>query len=162
MSKKTLLIVDDEPGLVEMLQAGLEIEGYRVATALDGPTALRLVHAEQPALVILDIAMPGMTGWEVLDHIEANPETAGTPVVMLTALTADADAVRGLEMGALDYITKPFDFQHLVRVIGMISDKLDSRGQDQYRQQIIAQRKRLRRPLDKLFPSGSDQKKEGR
>ena len=149
---KTVLVVDDEPGLVEMLQAGLELEGYRVLTALDGPVGLRLAREESPDLIILDIAMPGMSGWEVLDHIESSPETAGIPVILLSALTANSDMIRGLEKGALDYITKPFAFTHLLNVLHMMLEKLDSRGQEQYRQQLIAQRKHLMQSLQALFP----------
>lgn len=152
---KTLLIVDDEPGIVEMLQSGLQRKGYRVITALDGPSALEQMSDEKPDLVMLDIAMPGMTGWEVLDRIESNPATAGTPVIMLTALKTDLDMIRGLEKGAIDYITKPFDLQHLISVVHMILDKLDSRGQASYRQQLIAQRKHMMQSLQHLFPHSS-------
>ena len=155
--ERRLLVVDDEPGFVHMLRTGLEKAGYAVITAQNGEAALAQVRDADPDLVILDIAMPGMTGWEVLERIEADPATAGVPVVLLTALSAEADVIRGLESGAIDYITKPFDLHHLLSVVRMILDKLDHRGQESYRQQRIAQRKHLMRSLQELFPdSGAD------
>lgn len=155
--QKRLLVVDDEPGFVHMLRTGLEKAGYEVVTALSGQAAVAQARETDPDLVILDIAMPGMTGWEVLERIEADPATAGVPVIMLTALSAEADVIRGLEEGAIDYITKPFDLHHLLSVVRMILDKLDHRGQESYRQQRIAQRKHLMRSLQELFPdSGAE------
>lgn len=153
---KTVLVVDDEPGLVEMLRTGLELAGFGVLSALDGPTALYKLRSENPALVILDIAMPGMSGWGVLERIESDPATAGTPVIMLTARTMDEDAMRGLEMGAIDYITKPFDLRHLISVVRLVAEKLDNRGREAYRQEVIAQHRRLMHTRNHLFPSGSN------
>jgi len=157
MDTKTVLAVDDDPGMLEMLRVGLELEGYRVITALDGRTALRKIRAENPALVILDVMMPGMDGWEVLDRIESSPQMAGIPVIMLTALVEDMDVMRGLEKGAIDYITKPFDVTHLVNAIGLISARLDARGRDAYRRELMARRKRLMRDLSTLFPGSTEQ-----
>jgi len=157
MDTKTVLAVDDDPGMLEMLRVGLELEGYRVITALDGRTALRKIHAENPALVILDVMMPGMDGWEVLDRIESSPQMAGIPVIMLTALTEDMDVMRGLEKGAIDYITKPFDVAHLIYTVQLISARLDARGRDAYRRELMARRKRLMRDLSTLFPGSTEQ-----
>ncbi|MBK1612756.1 two-component system response regulator [Rubrivivax gelatinosus] len=109
MGSTTILIVDDEPANLKILAATLGEEGYRVIAATDGPTALRLAErAPVPALILLDLMMPGMDGWEVLRHLRENPVTEHIPVVMVTALSDEKDERGGFEAGASDYITKPF------------------------------------------------------
>ena len=103
-----LLVVEDEQDLLELLRFNLEREGYRVTPADSGEKALRSARAEAPDLVVLDIMLPGMDGLEVCRGLKAEESTAHVPIVMLTAKTEEADVVTGLEMGADDYITKPF------------------------------------------------------
>jgi two-component system alkaline phosphatase synthesis response regulator PhoP len=100
--------VDDEEDLVEVVRYNLTKEGYRVLTAGNGEDALSQVRTSRPDLVILDLMLPGMDGLDVCRHLRSSPETAQIPVIMLTARTEEADVVTGLELGADDYITKPF------------------------------------------------------
>lgn len=148
---KTILVVDDEPGIVEIVQVNLEVEGYHVITAPDGVAALEAVRTGQPDLVILDVMMPRMSGWEVLRHIESDLNTAGLPVVMLTVKASDLDVVRGLEQGAVEYITKPFSPVDLVQRVQFILEQTDQRGRGAYRRQLMERRRRFAKPLEGLF-----------
>jgi len=109
--KATILVVDDEPHVVRLVKANLEPSGYRILTAADGEQALRAVQGESPDLVILDIMLPKMDGYEVCRHIR---EFSPVPVIMLTARTAEVDLVHGFEVGADDYLTKPFGVNELL------------------------------------------------
>src|SRR5690625_2030890 len=106
MRKRLILIVDDEPSIVRLARAKLQADGYGVITADRGAAALDAVAEERPDLVVLDLMMPGMDGFETLRRMRA---FASTPVIMLTARSSDADKLRGFESGADDYITKPFN-----------------------------------------------------
>ncbi len=108
-----VLVVDDEKDLVDLLAYNLEKAGYRVLKAYDGELALRRILAEHPRAVVLDVMLPGMDGWEVLKRIRANESTRKIPVIMLTAKAEEADKVLGLELGADDYVTKPFSPKEL-------------------------------------------------
>ena len=108
---KTILIVDDEDRLVSLVRLWIERAGYRVLAAYDGKEALRLFHEARPDLVLLDITLPGQSGWEVCQRIR---DLSHVPILMLTARGEEADKVRGLGLGADDYITKPFNFPELV------------------------------------------------
>jgi two-component system phosphate regulon response regulator PhoB len=107
-SKKTILVVDDEPDLRELIEVNLKKDGYKVVTAGSGEEALTLASTELPALIVLDLMLPGVDGFEVCRRLKAQEMTSATPVIMLTALTEEPDVVAGLELGAVDYITKPF------------------------------------------------------
>jgi DNA-binding response OmpR family regulator len=104
-----ILIVDDDYQIVRLVQAYLEQAGYVTLTAGDGEQALRLIRSERPDLIVLDLMLPGRDGWEITRTLRADSELAATPIVMLTARVDDADAIVGLELGADDYITKPFN-----------------------------------------------------
>ena len=107
LSECTILIVDDAEANVDILVDILG-EDYEVAVAMDGESALELVHEEQPDLILLDIMMPGMDGYEVFKRLKDNPATAHIPIIFLTALTEEDDKKKGLGMGEVDYIAKPF------------------------------------------------------
>lgn len=112
MAEKTsVLLVDDDPQLVRLVRANLESVGYRVLTAMEASTALQLVEREIPDLIILDIMLPGVDGYELCQRIR---EFSDTPIIMLTAKVEDADKVRGLKLGADDYLTKPFSVPELL------------------------------------------------
>jgi signal transduction histidine kinase len=104
-----ILVVDDNPMNVDPLCDLLESMGYRVARALDGPTALKLAHDDSPDLVLLDIMMPGMNGYEVCRRMRADPRTAKIPIVFVTALSDTQDKVAAIEAGGDDFLTKPFN-----------------------------------------------------
>ena len=106
-----ILVVDDDPRLVRLVKANLEPEGYQVLAVADGSSALEAVEREDPDLILLDLMLPGMDGYELCQRIR---EFSDTPVIMLTARGEDADKVRGLRLGADDYITKPFSIGELM------------------------------------------------
>lgn len=103
-----VLVVEDEQDLQDLLKFNLEREGYRVSSALSGEKALLLARSDMPDLVILDLMLPGMDGLEVCRGLKADPAIAAVPILMLTAKSEEVDVVTGLELGADDYLTKPF------------------------------------------------------
>ncbi|HEY3231829.1 MAG TPA: response regulator transcription factor [Roseiflexaceae bacterium] len=111
MSGETILIVDDEPTIVEVVELYLRREGFRVLTAGDGPAALSAVQQERPDLIVLDLMLPGMSGLDVTRQLRAD---GALPIIMLTARGEETDRVVGLELGADDYVTKPFSPRELV------------------------------------------------
>lgn len=113
MSKK-ILIVEDERDVVKLLRYNLEKEGFRVSTVADGSLALAEMRREEPDLVILDLMLPGMDGLEVCRQVRRHDKYASVPILMLTARSEEADRVVGLEIGADDYVTKPFSMRELV------------------------------------------------
>ena len=122
-----VLVVDDILPNVKLLEAKLTSEYYDVLTAMNGEEALRKVESESPDLVLLDIMMPGMDGFEVCTRIKANPKTAHVPVVMVTALTDAQDKVRGLEAGADDFLSKPInDVALMARVRSLVRLKMST------------------------------------
>jgi DNA-binding response OmpR family regulator len=117
-SKGTILVVDDNPDNVEILRAFLESRGYAVAQAPDGRSALGKLEQVRPELVLLDVMMPGMDGWQVCRAIKNHPEFgAATRVVMVTAKGAFEDKFEGLRSGADDYVVKPVDFKDLLEKV---------------------------------------------
>ena len=119
---KKILAVDDERHIVRLVEVNLARAGYQVVTAFDGREALQKVEAEQPDLVVLDVMMPFMDGFEVLRNLKANPETAEIPVIMLTAKAQDADVFRGWQSGVDCYLTKPFNPMELLTFVKRIFD----------------------------------------
>ncbi|MDP2919246.1 MAG: response regulator transcription factor [Dehalococcoidia bacterium] len=111
MSAKTILVVDDEKRIVEIVQAYLEKEGYKVITAHDGEKTLELARKEAPDLIVLDLMLPGISGWDICRILRKEIDT---PIIMLTARDDTTDKIIGLELGADDYMTKPFDPKELV------------------------------------------------
>jgi two-component system alkaline phosphatase synthesis response regulator PhoP len=115
MAYQTILIVDDEPHIVEVVQDYLKQAGFRVLSARDGQTALTLARHERPDLVVLDLMLPGgMDGLEVCRRLRRDPGLADVPIIMLTARTEEVDRLIGLELGADDYVTKPFSPREVV------------------------------------------------
>jgi len=109
-----ILVVDDEPDAVELVRFNLKNAGFEVSTADDGEEALRKAHAVLPDLILLDIMLPEISGVEVCKALRADPATASIPVIMLTAKAEEIDRVLGLEVGADDYVTKPFSPRELI------------------------------------------------
>jgi two-component system alkaline phosphatase synthesis response regulator PhoP len=108
------LVVDDDAEVVRLLRAYLEQEGYQVLTAYDGEEALHVIRREHPDLVMLDLMMPKRDGWDVTRTVRRAPELSATPIIMLTARVDDQDKIVGLELGADDYVTKPFNPREVV------------------------------------------------
>ena len=113
MPKATVLVIDDETDLIELVRYNLEKEGFGVKSAADGETGLTLAAQEQPDLILLDVMLPGIDGLEVCRTLRSQPRTAHIPLIMLTARGAEPDRVVGLELGADDYVTKPFSPREL-------------------------------------------------
>lgn len=115
--KKVVLVVDDQPHIVRLIQVNLEKEGFQVVTAADGVEGMNKVRELRPHLVILDVIMPHKDGFEVLREIKTDAELCETPVVMLTVKTHNADIVQGLREGAEMYLPKPFHPKELVALV---------------------------------------------
>ncbi len=120
MSKGRILVVDDEIYIVHILDFSLGMEGYEVLTALDGEQALERLKSDKPDLIVLDIMMPKVDGYEVCRTIKANPETQHIPVILLSAKGRNVDQKMGFDVGADDYITKPFSPRKLVERINAL------------------------------------------
>ena len=122
---KKILAVDDEKHIVRLVQVNLERAGYEVVAAYDGKEALEKVRDENPDLVVLDVMMPYMDGFEVLQNLRRNPSTRDIPVIMLTAKAQDADVFKGWQSGVDCYLTKPFNPMELLSFVKRIFDSLD-------------------------------------
>jgi two-component system phosphate regulon response regulator PhoB len=111
---KTVLVIDDEAEIIRLLDYNLTKAGYLAISAKDGPSGLVMARKHAPDLVVLDVMMPGMDGWEVCKTLRKEPATAAVPILMLTAKAEEADRVLGLELGADDYVSKPFGVRELM------------------------------------------------
>jgi CheY-like chemotaxis protein len=109
-----ILVVDDAPPNVKLLRLILKDAGYRVLEASNGPDALNILHREKPDVMILDVRMPGMTGYEVCQEIRRDPEFSTLPVIMVTALSLPEERIMGIKAGATDFISKPFNKKELM------------------------------------------------
>jgi two-component system, OmpR family, phosphate regulon response regulator PhoB len=118
--QERILVVDDEPDIVALVAYHLAKTNYRVSTASNGTDALSIARQERPSLLVLDLMLPGMSGFDVLEHIRAEESTRHIAVLMLTARKEEQDRIRGLSLGADDYLTKPFSPQELVLRVGAI------------------------------------------
>ena len=114
MAQETILVVDDETNIVELARLYLEQEGFRVQAASDGAAAIELIARQPPALMVLDLMLPEVDGWEVCRRVRAGKVAPDLPIIMLTARDDDVDKIVGLELGADDYVTKPFNPRELV------------------------------------------------
>ncbi|MEI7590498.1 MAG: response regulator transcription factor [Deltaproteobacteria bacterium] len=123
---KKILIVDDEKDIVELISYNLIKEGFSVVTAFDGNTAVEVALKDKPDLLILDLMLPGIDGLEVCRQLKQNPFTEKIPVIMLTAKIDTVDKIVGLELGADDYITKPFNVRELVARVRAIFRRLNN------------------------------------
>lgn len=119
-----MLVVDDEPDITALVAYHLAKAGYRVTTAGNGADALKLAEQQAPDLVVLDLMLPGLSGYEVLEALRRRPETRDIGVLVLTARKEEADRVRGLALGADDYLVKPFSPQELVLRVGAVLRRL--------------------------------------
>ncbi|MFQ3568165.1 MAG: response regulator transcription factor [Aggregatilineales bacterium] len=120
----TILIVDDEQHIVDLAKMYLEVEGFTILSAFDGKVALEMIRQEKPALVVLDLMLPGLDGWEVCRRVRAESDV---PIIMLTARSEDIDRIVGLELGADDYLTKPFNPRELVARVRAILRRTERR-----------------------------------
>jgi DNA-binding response OmpR family regulator len=115
-----ILVADDDPVIVRLLQVNFRLEGYDVETAAHGEEAVQKARELLPGLILLDVMMPGLDGWEVCRRLKGDPATAGIPLVFLSARAQEEDRRRGLELGVAEYVTKPFDPGELVSLVGRL------------------------------------------
>ncbi|MDR1621952.1 MAG: response regulator transcription factor [Synergistaceae bacterium] len=120
MTNHKVLVVDDEPAIVDLVRQLLLRRGYEVITAVDGDAALQMIYDAKPDLVVLDLMLPKLSGWEVCRRVKEDEEVRSTPILMLTARREDRDLVAGLELGADDYVKKPFSTAELSARISAI------------------------------------------
>jgi two-component system phosphate regulon response regulator PhoB len=121
-----ILVVEDERDISALVAYHLAREGYRVRTAEGGPEAMEAMTSERPDLIVLDLMLPGLSGYEVLAEMRRHPELTDVPVVLLTARRDEADRVKGFELGADDYLTKPFSPRELVLRVGAVLRRAQS------------------------------------
>ena len=126
MAKEKILIVDDEEHIIELLKFNLLNAGYEVFTANDGIDAVKIAKAEKPSLLLLDLMLPGIDGFDVCKEIKRNNEMKNTSIVMLTAKGEELDKILGLELGADDYITKPFSVRELLARVKAVLRRTNS------------------------------------
>lgn len=117
MTHQTILLIDDDKTLLELLSSHLETAGYHALVASDGPSGVRQAAQAQPDLVVLDVMMPGMDGWEVCRRLR---EDSSVSIIMLTAKGEEIDKLRGFRLGVDDYVTKPFSFAELTARVGAV------------------------------------------
>src|SRR3712207_1628032 len=131
---KPVLIVEDDPDIAEGLRYNLEREGLEARVALTGEQGLAaaLDEGNTPALVILDVMLPGMSGTELCRRLRREPPTRRTPIIMLTARASEADRVAGLDLGADDYIAKPFSVRELLARVRAVLRRTDERAAERY------------------------------
>jgi adenylate cyclase len=142
----TILVVDDRPESVQMISDLLAVDGYQVLTAYTGQEALDSIHRRLPDMVLLDLNMPMMNGYEVCERLKADPTTADIPVLMLTAWADPDHRVRGLQLGAADYLVKPFDYRELLaRIQARLLDK-------QQTDRLRAAQKAIRDTFERYVP----------
>lgn len=129
---KRILLVDDERDLVFYTKLFLEEQGYEVLTAYDGAQALEVLEEERPDLIILDVVMPRVSGWDVMRELRDDPDRADIPILMLTARAEDADKARGWELGVTWYQTKPFELDELAMIVERILASVEDHDSDQF------------------------------
>ena len=151
--RKTILVIDDEPGIVEIIQTNLEAEGYAVLGANSGLVGLKAINEMKPDLVILEVMLPEMDGWDVMRRVGSDPDRAGTPFIVLTVRSEERDLVKGLEMGAIDYVAKPFDPVQLSARVRRVLEEANRNVWEARRRQLILQAKRSMKPLGGLVGS---------
>ncbi|MGL5832599.1 MAG: response regulator, partial [Waterburya sp.] len=153
-SSHSILIVDDNHNNLEVISETLARAGFQVAVAIDGETALEQIQYYKPELILLDVMMPGMDGYQTCQKIKSNPETFDIPVIFMTALSDTEHKVRGFALGAVDYITKPFQREEvLARVRVQLQLRNLARtleGQNRMLKKEILQRERVESSLMKL------------
>ncbi|MBI4563311.1 MAG: response regulator transcription factor [Planctomycetes bacterium] len=123
---RTVLVIDDEPDLLKLLDHALTREGYTVLTARNGAQGLSAARLHSPHAIILDVMMPGVDGFELCKHLRMDPATARIPVLLLTAKAEEHDRILGLELGADDYVTKPFSTRELMARVKALLRRMEA------------------------------------
>jgi two-component system alkaline phosphatase synthesis response regulator PhoP len=138
-----VLIIDDEAPIRLLCRVNLEAEGMEVVEAGDGPTGLELARSVQPDVVLLDVMMPGLDGWAVAEELLDDIETEEIPIIFLTARAEFRDRARGLDIGGVDYITKPFNPVDLAQLVRHLLERLERGERDDLRREKLAELRAL-------------------
>ena len=138
-----VLVIDDEAPIRLLCRVNLEAEGMSVLEAGDGPGGLELARSEQPEVILLDVMMPGLDGWRVAEHLLEDPVTREIPIVFLTARADIRDRARGIDLGGLDYITKPFNPVELASLVRAVVDAVERGEREQLRGEKVAELREL-------------------
>lgn len=140
-----VLVIDDEAPIRLLCRVNLEAEGMEVLEAADGPAGLETARAEKPDVVLLDVMMPGLDGWRVAEELLDDPGTSTIPIVFLTARAELRDRARGIDLGGIDYITKPFNPVELAPMVNGLLGRVDAGEREQLRREKLTE---LRSMLD--------------
>jgi DNA-binding response OmpR family regulator len=138
-----VLVIDDEAPIRLLCRVNLEAEGIEVLEAADGTTGLDLAREEQPDVVLLDVMMPGLDGWRVAEELLEDELTSGIPIIFLTARAEFRDRARGLDIGGVDYVTKPFNPLELAPLVRDLLERIDRGERDELRGEKLAELRAL-------------------
>jgi DNA-binding response OmpR family regulator len=138
-----VLVIDDEGPIRLLCRVNLEAAGMEVNEADDGPSGVEAARAEQPDVILLDVMMPGMDGWEVFGELLKDERTAKIPIVFLTARAELRDQARGLELGGIDYVTKPFNPLHLAPLVNDLLERVERGDVQERRRERLAELREL-------------------
>jgi DNA-binding response OmpR family regulator len=141
--KTRVLVIDDEAPIRLLCRVNLEAEGINVLEAADGTTGLELARDEQPDVVLLDVMMPGLDGWSVAEELLEDELTQGIPIIFLTARAEFRDRARGLDIGGVDYVTKPFNPLELAPLVRELLERIDRGERDELRGEKLAELRAL-------------------
>ena len=133
-----VLVIDDEAPIRLLCRVNLEAEGMTVLEASDGPSGLEAARSSEPDVILLDVMMPGLDGWGVAEALLEDPATAEIPIIFLTARAEFRDRARGLDIGGVDYITKPFNPVELAPLVRALLDRLERGERDELRREKLA------------------------
>jgi DNA-binding response OmpR family regulator len=134
----SVLVIDDEAPIRLLCRVNLEAEGMQVAEAADGPSGLERARADRPDVILLDVMMPGLDGWRVAEQLIDDPATQGIPIVFLTARAEFRDRAKGLDIGGVDYITKPFNPLELAPLVRDLLARIERGERDELRREKLA------------------------
>jgi two-component system alkaline phosphatase synthesis response regulator PhoP len=138
-----VLVIDDEAPIRLLCRVNLEAEGMEVLEAGDGPSGLAAARSERPSVILLDVMMPGLDGWRVAEELLEDPTTSGIPIIFLTARAELRDRARGLDIGGLDYITKPFNPLELAPIVRELLERVESGQREEVRRAKLAELRAL-------------------
>jgi len=134
-----VLVIDDEEPIRLLCRVNLEAEGMEVLEAADGPSGLDQARREHPDVVLLDVMMPGLDGWRVAEQLLLDPDTRRIPIIFLTARAEFRDRARGIDIGGVDYVTKPFNPLELAPLVGDVLARVERGERDELRHEKLAE-----------------------
>jgi DNA-binding response OmpR family regulator len=138
-----VLVIDDEPPIRLLCRVNLEAEGMEVLEAADGQSGLEVARRDRPDVILLDVMMPGLDGWQVAEELIGDERTRGIPIVFLTARAEVRDRARGFDLGGVDYVTKPFNPVELAPLVRDVLDRVDRGEREELRREKIAELREL-------------------